>query len=442
MNLNIPTPATKRVVVIGGGFGGLSLVKGLRNSGMQIVMLDRNNFHQFQPLLYQVATAGLEPTAIAFPIRKLLARHKDFHFRMTEVTQVRAEQNIIVTTDGELSYDYLVMATGTDTNYFGIESVRENAMPLKSIGEALALRNRILSILEKAQKLATPENISSYLNIVIVGGGPTGVELAGAVAELRNTIFPKDYPEIDFNLMHIYLVNASGRLLEAFSLASSAEALSRLEAMGVEVMLNTAVKQYDGATVSYGDSGTITSELVVWVGGVAASYPDGISSQVKGRGGRLKTDLFNRIEGYDNIFAIGDIALISCEKYPAGHPQVAQVAIQQGRNLAMNLLKGDFSIPFSYYDKGSMATIGRDSAVAEISRYRFKGFIAWVLWLAVHLLFIIGVRNRLTVLFDWGWSYITYDRPLRTIIEARHRPSPASTQKREPADTTPTNLTV
>ncbi|MCC8062042.1 MAG: NAD(P)/FAD-dependent oxidoreductase [Rikenellaceae bacterium] len=421
MDLNIPAPRNKRVVIVGGGFGGIAAGRVLTRHGeFQTVLVDRNNYHQFQPLLYQVATSGMEPTAISFPLRKVFRKGKDFHFRMAGVEAVDAARNILHTTAGDLHYDYLVLAAGTDTNYFGMESVARHALPLKSVGEALALRNRVLATMELAVRTADAAERAELLNFVVVGGGPTGVELAGALAELQRRIFPKDYPELDISAMKIYLLNAAPRLLEGFSEESSARALKDLERAGVRVVLGATVKDFDGHAVTYNDGESIPARTVIWASGVIANALDGISTEQLGRGRRVKVDEYNRMEGAENIFVIGDQCLLTSDpRYPNGHPQVAQVAIQQGKQVARNLLSsvaGKAPEPFRYKDKGSMATIGRNRAVAEIWGRHFGGFFAWALWLFVHLLFIIGVRNRLTVLFDWSWSYLTYDRPLRTII--------------------------
>lgn len=422
MDLNIPKSPGQRVVIVGGGFGGVALARALARKGVyQTVLVDRNNYHQFQPLLYQVATSGMEPTAISFPLRKIFRKGRDFHFRMADVESVDRERNLLHTSAGDLHYDYLVLAAGTDTNYFGMENVERHAMPLKSVSEALALRNRVLAVMEQAVRAADVREREELLNFVVVGGGPTGVEMAGALAELQRRIFPKDYPDLDISKsMNIYLLNAAPRLLEGFSEESSARALRDLQRDGVKVVLDAMVKDFDGHTVSYNDGQAIPARTVVWASGVIANAMGGISPEQCGRGRRIKVDDFNRMEGSENIFVIGDQCLQTNDpRYPGGHPQVAQVAIQQGRRVAENLLlaaKGREPVPFFYKDKGSMATIGRNRAVAEIGGRRFGGFVAWALWLLVHLLFIIGVRNRLTVLFDWSWSYLTYDRPLRTII--------------------------
>lgn len=419
IELNIAQPMVGRVVVVGGGFAGIATVKALRKSGFQIVMFDRNNYHQFQPLLYQIATSGLEPTAITFPLRHLFCDYENFYFRMAQVIEVDRENNRLKTSIGEITYDYLILAAGTDTNYFGIKNIEQSALSLKNVGEALMLRNRVYQAMEQALRVSDQQQ--EYLNFVIVGAGPTGVELCGALAELKNYILPKDYPEIDFAAMNIYLLNAADRILETFSEEGSTRAYNDLRSMGVDIVLSAKVSDYIDNKVIYNGDQSISTRNLVWSSGVIANKIEGISEL--GRGARILVDEQNKIQGCTNIYAIGDQALMITEQYPAGHPQVAQVAIQQGRNLGYNISKGQ-QRPFTYNDKGSMATIGRNRAVAEIGRYKFQGFTAWVMWLMVHLLFIIGVRNRLAVMWDWAWSYMTRDQPLRSIIEVKKRPEP------------------
>lgn len=407
-----------RVVIIGGGFAGISVAKALRKSNLQIVMIDRNNYHQFQPLLYQVATSGLEPTAISFPLRAVFRGYPDFHFRMATVTAVDTDRNVVKTTIGDLSYDYLVTAAGADTNYFSMANIEKNSLSLKTIGEALALRNQIYRTMEAAIDVTDSVQLQSYLNFVIVGGGATGVELAGAVVELRNKILPRDYPEIDFSKMRVILMSAGGRLLEAFSEESSAQTLKDLTQMGVEVILNAQVADYMDNTVYYNGEMTLAARNLVWASGIIANRIDGIDKL--GRGARIVVDEFNRIEGSQNIFAIGDQAIMTSTP----HPQVAQVATQQGTKVGENIMRIMLNkelSPFVYRDKGSMATIGRNRAVAEIGKWRLHGIIAWIMWLFVHLLFIIGVRNKFTVMWDWAWSYITREQPLRSIVEIRKK---------------------
>lgn len=422
--LNITDTTRKRVVVVGGGFGGLSVIKKLRGEGFQIVLIDLNNYHQFQPLLYQVATSGLEPTAITFPLRSIFRFIPDFHFRMARVLSVDSVNSILQTSIGELKYDYLVLATGCDTNYFGLENIKQASLPLKSVGEALALRNHIYTALELAAKTEEKSQRERYLNFVIVGGGPTGVELAGAIAELKNSILPNDYRDIDFGNMNIILLNATNRLLEAFDIESSQRTLSDLQKMGVDVRLDSKVEDYvDGAVLYNGNERIITDNLI-WVGGITANRIDGLQSCI-GKGGRMKVDRQCKAEGFDNIYVVGDGAIMENvdDKFAAGHPQVAQVAIQQGalvgKNISLNC-KGESGEIFKYFDKGSMATIGRNRAIAEINGLKVSGILAWLMWLFVHIMYIVGFRNRLLVLWDWSWSYITRDKPLRSIIESKN----------------------
>ncbi|MEM6263352.1 MAG: NAD(P)/FAD-dependent oxidoreductase [Bacteroidota bacterium] len=420
MQINIPESEHPRVVIIGGGFGGISLGQDLKDAPFQVVMLDKNNYHCFQPLLYQVATGGLEPDSIAFPIRKLFEDQKNFYFRMAEVWKVDAEKKEISTNLGELSYDYLVLAMGSKTNFFGNEEIASNALGMKSVPEALDLRSLILQNFERANYEKDRELKDALLNFVVVGGGPTGVETAGALSELKHHILPKDYPELDLDLMHIYLIEAGPRLLAGMSEKSSENSLDALEKMGVHVSLETFVKGYDGHLVTTSKEGFyMPAETVIWSAGITGNMIDGLEPESIERG-RLKVDAYNQVEGQDHIFAIGDLALMKSEEaYPKGHPQVAQGAIQQGNNLAHNLkniVKGAPLRPFEYFDKGSMATIGRNKAVLDVGKIHMKGFIAWMGWMFVHLLFLIGFRNKVVVFTNWVWSYFTYDKGFRLII--------------------------
>lgn len=425
MNITPCEPGKKRVVIVGGGFAGLTLARRLvKDKSFQVVMVDKDNYHEFPPLIYQVATAGLEPTAVSYPLRKSFRKYHDFHFRMAKVLRIDAQKREVHTSVGPLAYDYLVLAAGTGTNYFGMKDIQANAMPLKSVAEALALRNRILEMLEHAVRLESAERRKPYLTFVISGGGPTGVELAGAMAELRNKIFPKDYPELDMKEMKIYLLDAGPRLLTAFSEESSARALKDLQEYGIEVLLDTPVKAYDGKTVRHG-GGQIESYTLVWASGVTATVIEGIGTGMLGHANRILVDGINRVSGVEHVFAIGDICLQSDDpKYPKGHPQLAPVAIQQAHQLAKNLsrlVRNERTEPFRYLDKGTMATIGRNQAVAEIKGRKFGGFVAWALWLFVHLMYLVGFRNRMVVMFGWAWSYFTYDHPLRSILEAEKK---------------------
>lgn len=423
MNPNIPETTHKRIVIIGGGFGGLKLIDKLRKSGLQIVLLDRTNYHQFQPLLYQVATAGLNPGSIAFPFRKDFRYYPDFHFRMTEVTRIIPGDNAVETDIGTIRYDYLVIAAGTTTNYYGMQNIQAHATPMKSVVEAMALRTRLLLNFEKALTETNPDKRQQLLNITIVGGGATGVEIAGALSEMKRYVLQKDYPELSANLVNIYLIEGNPRLLAAMSDEASRKALEFLNQMGVKTLLNTKVTDYQDGQLLFGDGQSIASETVIWVSGVTANHFEGIPLQSIGRGGRILTDEFNRVKSLSNIFAIGDICLQTEPNYPQGHPQVAQVAIQQGKLLACNLqclIRQEIMKPFYYRDRGSLATVGRNKAVADLPHHKTQGFFAWVIWLIVHLRSILGVRNRLEILLNWIWNYITYDQAIRLIFKQKN----------------------
>ena len=418
----IPENGKKRVVILGGGFAGLKLAKSLKKSDFQIVLIDKNNYHQFQPLFYQVATAGLEPSAISFPLRKAFQNQQHIHFRITSLQKIDAENQAIHTDIGRLAYDYLVVAIGADTNYFGNQNIKRHATPMKSLGEAINLRNTILTNFEKALNETDSKVVDSLLNFVIVGGGPTGTELAGALAEMKNYMLPKDYPELDFSRMKIYLLEAAAKVLNGYSEISSVKGKKYLEKLGVQVMTDTFVKDYDGKSVLLADRKTLATDTLIWAAGIKGNPVHGLGTEIIGRGGRLKVDAYNTVENHPNIFAIGDIALMTTEKYENGHPQVAQVAIQQADLLAKNLkrtIKGQPLKAFKYLDKGSLATVGRNLAVADLPFVSFQGFPAWVLWLFVHLMAILGVKNRLFVFINWAWSYLTYDQSLRLLIKPK-----------------------
>lgn len=409
-------PGQKRVVVIGGGFAGLKLINSLKGSDFHVLLLDKVNYHQFQPLMYQVATSALEPSAIAFPFRKDLQRMPNFSFRLTSVTAVNPERHTVTTSIGEIGYDYLVIATGTQTSYYGMENVRANALPMKSVADALLLRNSILDNLEKALTLTDNR---SLLNIVVCGGGATGVEIAGALSEMKRFVFRKDYPELRELELNIYLVEGSDRLLRSMSPRASQAALDSLRRMGVEVLLETAVADYDNSVVSFRDGRSIPSETLIWVSGVAGERIVGLPDQVWGRGNRILADQFNRVQGVQDVFVIGDIALQHTPEYADGYAQLAPVAIAQGRNLARNLrnlARSREMVPFKYTDKGTMATIGRGRAVVMIRGLYFQGYMAWIVWLVVHLLSILGVKNKLQTMLNWTWNYWTFDQSLRLII--------------------------
>lgn len=428
MDFNIPPTNRKRVVIIGGGFAGLKLAKELRHSGFQIVLLDRNNYHQFQPLLYQVATAGLNPGSIAFPFREDFRKFDNFHFRMTEVKRIFPDLNSIESDLGSLDYDYLVIATGTDTNYYGMEHIREKAIPMKNTLEAAGLRNQLLMNFEKALS-ASAEERQRLLNIVVVGGGATGVEITGALAEMKRYIVQKDYPELPPGIFHITLVEGSDRLLGNMSEVASVKAWQFLRCMNVEIKLNTRVVDYRDGKLWFEKGGSIATETLIWVSGVAAVLPQGLPAEAVGKGGRLQTDEYNRVIGQMNIFAIGDNSIQTAQRFPQGHPQVAQVAIQQGKLLARNLKRlvdHQELQAFQYRDLGTLATVGRNKAVADLPHFKTQGFVAWVLWLTVHLRSILGVRNKLEILLNWVWNYLTYDRAIRLIFRERESDSTSS----------------
>ncbi|HEX8039953.1 MAG TPA: NAD(P)/FAD-dependent oxidoreductase [Chryseosolibacter sp.] len=410
-----------RVIVIGGGFGGLEVAKGLASTNnTQVVLFDKYNHHTFQPLLYQVATSALETSSIVFPFRKLFSHKKDFYFRLGEVSLVQPQNNCIETSIGSVKYDYLVIASGAETNFYGLADVQKNSHPMKTIIDAIKLRNIVIKNFEIALLVEDEELMNSYMDYVIVGGGPTGVELAGAMAELKKHVFPKDYPELDVTRMDIHLVEATPRLLNGMSEMAGKKATEYLTELGVNVHLNAAVKSYDGYHVLFNNGKQLVTKTLIWAAGVKGNPVTGLDAGTFARSSRLKVDAYNRVKGYENIFAIGDVALMEGDpKFPNGHPMMAQPAMQQGKLLAANidrLLKGKPLVAFEYHDKGSMATIGRNKAVADIKAFRFQGFFAWFVWMFVHLLSLIGFRNKLFVFINWLVSYFSYDKSNRLII--------------------------
>ncbi|TLX76911.1 NAD(P)/FAD-dependent oxidoreductase [Labilibacter sediminis] len=414
-SFNLPDNGKKRIVIIGAGFAGLKLARKLAKSPFQVVMIDKRNFHQFQPLFYQVATSGLEPSNISFPIRKVFHEHSNLHFRNTELLEVKAKEKIVVTKAGELSYDKLVIATGVNTNYFGNKNIEEHSISMKSTAEAINLRNRILESFENAILTDDKKEQAKQLSVVVVGGGPTGVELSGAIAELKNYVLPKDYPELDFSRMKIRLYEAAPRLLHVMSHKASDDAYKFLTKLGVEVHLNTMIKDYDGENMTLEDGTVFKVQNFVWTAGVGGKQINGIDKEFYTRGNRLVVDRNNQIEGLKDVYAIGDICSMNTEKWPNGHPQVAQVAIQQAVLLAKNFIQNTTK-PYEYHDKGSMATIGRNMAVVDLPKLKFSGVIAWFLWLVVHLMAIVGVKNRLFIFINWAQGYFSRDHSLRVLI--------------------------
>ena len=418
--MNIPKTELPRVVIIGGGFGGISLAQKLQKLKVQTVLLDKHNYHTFQPLLYQVSTSGLEPDSIAYPLRKITRSKSGSFFRMAEVSSIDPEKKLIQSNIGELYYDYLVIATGSKTNFFGNESIEKNGMWMKSVPHALNIRSLILENLEQAVITEDPIERKALLNFVLAGAGPTGVELSGAIAELRNHIVPKDYPDLDPSEMEIHLIEGQDRVLPPMSDKSSKKAAQFLRELGVELHLNTQVKSYDGKEVLTNTSAKFLTYTFIWSAGVTGAALKGLqASALMEKANRYEVNVFNQVKGYETIFAIGDIAVMECEEYPKGHPMVAQPAIQQGKHLAKNignLLNNKKLEPFEYFDKGSMATIGRNRAVVDMGRFNFGGFFAWFVWMFIHLWFLIGFRNRLVTFFNWVYNYVNFDKAARLII--------------------------
>jgi NADH dehydrogenase len=412
------------VVVIGGGFGGIEVVKHLADKPVEVVLIDKHNYHTFQPLLYQVATGSLEAESIAFSLRKNFSGQKNLRFRNTEVTHIDIVTNTVDTTIGSIKYDYLVIATGSTTNFFGNKEIEHYSMPMKSIPEALNLRYLVLQNLEEAILKPSKEERAPYLSFVLVGAGPTGVELAGALAELRNHVLNKDYPELAKEEMKVYLVDFLPKVLGPFSDEGSKAAQEFLTGMGVELLLNVKVESYDGNEIKFEDGKTIRTKNVIWSAGVMGAIPEGIAKEGIERGNRIRVDNICRMVGSNNIFAIGDVAAMITDETPKGHPGVAQVAIQMGQTTGKNiirLLKQEQPVPFKYNDKGSLATIGRNKAVADLGKIKFQGFFAWLIWMFVHLISLMGGRNRVIVFINWVGSYLTYNGGTRLIIRSFKR---------------------
>lgn len=430
--MNIPDINLKRIVVIGGGFGGLRLAKKLSNKDFQVVLLDKHNYHAFQPLLYQVATAGLEPDSIAHAIRQVFAGKENFYFRIANVDAIDPNFQTISTNIGSIHYDYLVIATGSETNYYGNKNIEKHAMPMKSIPEALDLRSLILQNLEKALLTNDLDERSRLMNYVIVGGGPTGVELAGAMGELKKHVLPHDYPDLDIRRMNVHLIQGADRLLPTMSQNASDKAFKYLEDLGVQVWFDMMVKDYDGNVITT-DKRPFEATTLIWAAGVKGSLIPGIEGEGVIVGGRYVVNEFNQIKGFENIFALGDVALMITPENPKGDPMVAQVAIQQGKLLADNferLKENQPMKPFKYKDKGSMATIGRDKAVVDLPGWKFAGWFAWFVWMFVHLVSLVGFRNKVVALMNWVVQYFQYNKSVRLII----RPYKG---KKEPAESDP-----
>lgn len=426
-----------KVVIVGAGFAGLRLARKLNNKpGFEVLLIDRFNYHQFQPLFYQVATAALDASNISFPLRKAFHNSKNVRIRVEEVKEVVSAQNKIITASEEISYDVLVLAMGADTNFFGSQNLIANAFPMKSTVEALQIRHRLVQNFEDALLTKDPIEYQKLMNIVITGGGPTGVEVAGALADMKRYVLPKDYPEHDFSKMNIYLLEGGPRTLGPMSEKSSDDSCRYLSKMGVTVMTNALVKDYDGEQVLLGDGKTIPTKTVIWAAGIKGNVPEGIDKSLVVRGNRIKVDRHCKMEGSNNIYVLGDLAYMETPKYPKGHPQVASVAIAQADVLAKNLRlmesKSNRVYEFEYHDKGSMATVGRNLAVVDIPKPKLhvNGFVAWLIWMSLHLFLILGVKNKLMTFINWIYNYFTYDQNLRLIFKEFYRPrkvAPAQT---------------
>jgi len=414
------TNKRERIIIIGAGFGGLRLARALNGTDYEVYLIDKHNYHQFQPLMYQVATARLEPSSISFPLRKVFQHSKNVNIRITEVTKIDTDARIVYTPIEDLSYDRLVIAVGCTTNYFGNARLQSHSFPMKSVPQAMALRNRILQTFEDTI-VAGPEELQSLLNFVIVGGGPTGVELAGAMSEMKKNILPKDYPGVDFSRFTIYLLEGSPHTLNAMSEISKIKSQKYLESLGVIVKTGTVVEDYDGNTVKLKGGETITARNLIWAAGVTANTLQGIPAASLTRGNRLVTDRYGEVQGLKGVYAVGDIANMATPKYPNGHPQLANVAISQALLMAHNFkqeLKGKPRKEFEYHNKGTMATVGKRKAVVDLPGFSFQGRLAWLTWMFVHLMLILSVKNRLFIFFNWMMSYFANDSTLRLMLKA------------------------
>ena len=419
ISMNIPDSDLQRVVIIGAGFAGLQIAKRLSTNHFQIVLLDKNNYHTFQPLLYQVASAGLEPDSIAYPLRKILRQKKNTFFRLAHVHEINFEHSVLITNIGNLSYDKLIIATGATNNFFNNKSIQHNALPMKTVTDALDLRSKILGNFEKALNTKDLGKREELMNFVIVGAGPTGVELAGALAELKNKILPKDFPDLDLRTMQINLIEAAPRVLSAMGNKSSEKAYRYLKKLGVQIWTNTFVTDYNDNLVITNGETSFRSDTLIWAAGVAGDLPNGMEATEIGKSNRIIVDEYSKMRGHRNVYVVGDAALIQSETYPNGLPMLGSVAKQQGIYLAKSLNQEANNKPvksFIYNDQGTMATVGRNKAVVELGKIKSQGIFAWFVWMSVHLMLLVGFRNRMVVFINWVWNYINYNNGLRLII--------------------------
>ena len=418
-NINDP-----KIVIIGAGFGGIAIAKAFKNKKVNVLLIDKHNYHNFQPLMYQVATGGLEPDSIAYPVRRIFRKNENIAFRMAEVTSLDQKKNQLLTSIGPVSYDFLVIATGSQNNFFDFEPVKDKLLTLKSIPDALNMRSFIFQNLEKALANTEGEPLEEIMNIAIIGGGPAGIELAGALAEMKRYVLPKDFPDLDLSKMSINLYEAESKLLSAMSEQASAKSLEYLQNLGVQVHLKTLVKGYDGSTIILADGTSFLTKTVIWTAGVKGAPIEGLANENMLRGNRISVDEFNRVLNTTNVFAIGDVAAHIDSKNPKGLPMLAPVAQRQGEQLArniINLINNQPLQPFVYHDKGVMATVGRKKAVVDLPKWKFHGTFAWIVWMLIHIMSLVGYRNKVVAFMDWMSNYFTYDRPLGLIIRPYHR---------------------
>lgn len=432
--MNVPHRDLPRIIIIGCGFAGMKLAKTINTHEYQVVLFDKNNYHTFQPLMYQVATAGLEADSIVYPIRKVFNKKENFHYRMADVLNIDAERKIISTTVGELDYDYLVVATGARSNFFGMKNVEKYCMPMKSLVEALNLRSVILQNFEKALNTSDLNEREALMTFVVVGGGATGVELAGALAELKQYILPKDYPDLDIRRMQIHIVQGPDKLLPTMSPKASAAAEKFLRGMGVNVWLKVRAKDYDGTTITT-DKEIFKTKTMIWTAGVEGAPVQGLKTEAILKGNRILVNQLHQVNGYEDIYAVGDVAAMVTDAEPYGHPMLASVAAQAGAHLGQNfnrMLRKKALLAFKYKDKGTMATIGHNLAVVDLKSMKFAGKFAWLMWMFVHLMLLVDFRSRLVVFVNWAWSYFVYDKGTRLIVrKVRDKTAPDYNEKEE-----------